>query len=156
MEPLDRICTIAPELDSAPPAEPLVARSRLRQGGAATIAIRYSTKAIDRARAVRVEAQEVRSLSVATRVRRFCRHHPTLAARMISGSSDADVALVASTIRGIFLCDSCIGRKTGIAQNDVTSMLAQIGKTVKITTELGYCEGCLRADLLSGLGIACD
>jgi hypothetical protein len=128
-------------------AEALVARSRRREGVAAS-PVAYSAMAIDRARGVRAEARVVRSRSVATRVRTLRTQNATLAARLISGSSEADGPQVISTIAGVFLCDRCIARKTGVAEDDVSGMLARLGKTLKITSETGRCDGCLRADLL--------
>ena len=131
-------------------AEALVARALGRHCVAGPI--RYSATVIDRARATRAEARVARSVSVTTRVRTLDAHHPALAARLISGSSDVAVAHIMITIKGAFLCDSCIGKKTGLGENDIATMLAHIGKTVSIRIDFGRCDGCLRADLLRRLG----
>ena len=71
-----------------------------------------------------------------------------VAARLISGSSEAEVPPVASTIARVFPCDRWIASKTGVSEDDVSAMLARLGKTLKIISETGRCDGCLRADLL--------
>ena len=129
-------------------AHALLARSLLRNDVAATTPIGYSATAIGRSRGVRAAAQVVRSMSVATRVRTLWTHNAALAARLISGSSEADVPLVVSTITGVFLCDRCIAAKTGVSADEVGQMVAHHGKTRKIISETGRCDGCLRADLL--------
>ena len=130
-------------------AEALVARALLRRRVAGPTG--YSP-AIARARATRAEARVVRSVSVAARVRTLTTHHAALAARIISGSSDGDAALIMTVISGAFLCDRCIATKTGLAQSGIATMLAQIGKTVRIRVQTGRCDVCLRADLLRSLG----
>ena len=114
--------------------------------------IGYSATVIDQARATRAEARVARSVSATMRVRTLGAHHPALAARLISGSSDADVALVMTTLRKGFLCDSCIRKKTGLAENHIETMLTEIGKAVRIRIDYGRCDVCLRADLLRRLG----
>ena len=131
-------------------AEALVARALLRHAVPGPIG--YSATVIERARATRAEARVARGVSATTRVRTLGAQDPALAARLISGASDADAALLVSTIRGVLLCESCIGKKTGLCEKDLATMLAEIGKTLRIRIDFGRCDVCLRADLLRRLG----
>jgi hypothetical protein len=118
-------------------------------------AFSYSAVAVDQARAARAASDFVRARCLATRAAAHSvvfRSRIARGAAALSGTSDSDTPVLLAAIAGASLCDPCIARKTGLAQSDVTATLARLDKTLVITTELGRCDGCLGADLVSRLG----
>ena len=65
------------------------------------------------------------------------------ALRPISGGSD-DLELVTGVLAsGAGLCADCIAQKTGIPRVEMPSVIARIGKTVRVQTPDARCAVCL-------------
>jgi hypothetical protein len=62
--------------------------------------------------------------------------------RPIKGGSDEPAAIV-SVITGAALCHDCIAVKTGVAVDQVATILTTVSTTISITVSTQHCVGCL-------------
>ena len=60
------------------------------------------------------------------------------------GRGSADTGLISAVLAGgAALCLECIAQKTGVPIGDVESVLARIGKTLRIESGRSLCRDCL-------------
>ncbi len=60
------------------------------------------------------------------------------------GRGSADTGLISAVLAGgDALCLECIAQKTGVPIGDVESILARIGKTLRIESGRSLCRNCL-------------
>jgi hypothetical protein len=111
------------------------------------VAFGYSSNAVQEARTARARAAATRQ----TCRRLVFRCRAARGTASLSGSSDSNAPLVCAAITAVALCDSCIAMETGVPPTQVAALVSQIARTLRITIELGRCERCMRADLVSRL-----
>ena len=106
-------------------------------------------------RATRVRVWGTRAWCGATRgdSTALIAHALTLCGRFgLSGASDSDLPILTSVLRGASLCTDCLARKSGSPRGTIAAAMGMIAKTVKVTTSVARCDGCLALETVYRLG----
>jgi hypothetical protein len=70
----------------------------------------------------------------------------------VDGPSNLDASVIASLIGDASLCGDCLARKTGIPLRQVGNSVTRIRGTMKVTSKIARCDGCLKATVVYRLG----
>lgn len=109
---------------------------------------------VERAAILQATARSIRTDSLVLKVRA----QEVRGARRLHGASDLDgprnldAGLIASLITGASLCGDCIAHKAGVPRWQVDDSVTHIGGTVKVTSQIERCNGCLRTTVVHRLG----
>ena len=65
---------------------------------------------------------------------------------------DSDASEIFGLITDTSLCNDSLAHKTGLVDRSVQSVLNQLARKIKLTTEAGRCAACLRQTVVHRLG----